>query len=73
MAVGFCKEEVKPSGPDHDHAVASLELAESVTVPPAHIGPLLVAPVDDGTGLIETTPTDEIFVKVETVQVVVHQ
>jgi hypothetical protein len=46
--------EVKPDGPVHDHAVALLELAERVTVPPAHIGPLLVAPVDDGAGLIVT-------------------
>ncbi len=64
---------MKPSGPDHDHAVASLELADRVTVPPAHIGPLFVAPVEDGTGFTETTPTVEIFAKVDTVQVVVHQ
>ena len=51
VAVGFCKEEVKPSGPNHDHAFALLELAETVTVPVTHIGPLLVAPVDDGKGL----------------------
>ena len=54
VAVGFCKEEEKPEGPDHDHAVASLELADNVTVPPTHIGPLLVAPVEDGTGLTVT-------------------
>ena len=28
-----------------------LEFELSVAVPPTHIGPLLVAPVDDGTGL----------------------
>ena len=55
LAVVFCKEEVKPDGPVHDHAVASVELAESVAVPPTHIGPLLVAPVDDGIALTVTT------------------
>jgi hypothetical protein len=54
VAVGFCNDEVKPEGPLHDHAIASLELEESVTVPPTHIGPLFVAPVDDGTGLTVT-------------------
>jgi hypothetical protein len=54
VAVGFCKDEVKPEGPLHDHEVASLELADRVTVPPTQIGPLLVAPVDDGIGLTVT-------------------
>jgi hypothetical protein len=54
VAVGFCKVEVYPEGPLQLHAVASLELDESVTVPPTHIGPLLVAPVDDGIGLTVT-------------------
>ena len=54
VAVGFCKEEEKPEGPDQDHAVALLELAERATVPPTHIVPLLVAPVEDGTGLTLT-------------------
>jgi hypothetical protein len=54
VAVGFCTDEVKPSGPFHDHAVAAVELADSVAVPPTHIAPPLVAPVDDGTGLTVT-------------------
>ncbi len=45
---------MKPDGPLQLHAVALLELEESVTVPPSHIGPLLVAPVEDGTGLTVT-------------------
>lgn len=52
--VGFCKEEVKPEGPVQDQADASLELAVSVAVPPTHIGPLLVAPVEEGVGLTVT-------------------
>jgi hypothetical protein len=54
VAVGFCTDDVNPSGPFHDHAVAAVELAESVAVPPTHIAPPLVAPVDDGTGLTVT-------------------
>ena len=54
VAVGFCSADVKLSGPDHDHEVASLEFALSVVVPPTHIGPLLVAPDDAGTGLTLT-------------------
>jgi hypothetical protein len=54
VAVGFCNEDVKPEGPLHDHDVASLEFADRVTVPPTQIGPLFVAPVDDGTGLTVT-------------------
>ena len=54
VAVGFCRLEVNPEGPLQLHAVALLELEESVTVPPTHIGPLLVAPVEDGTGLTVT-------------------
>ena len=46
-------DELKP-GPVHDHDVASLEFALNVAVPPTHIEPLLVAPVDDGTGLTVT-------------------
>jgi hypothetical protein len=54
VAVGFWSVEVKPAGPLHDHAVASLELAVSVTLPPTHIGPLFVAPVEEGAGLTVT-------------------
>ena len=53
---GFCRELVEPSDPIHDHAVALLEFALSVAVPPVHIGLLVtVAPVDDGTGFTVTT------------------
>jgi hypothetical protein len=55
VAVGFCSEDVNPEGPLHDHAVASLELAVNVTVPPTQIGPLFVTPVDDGIGLTVAT------------------
>ena len=46
--------EVEASDPTHNHAVALLELAVSVAVPVAHIGPLLVAPVDDGVVFTDT-------------------
>ena len=31
--------ELNPPGPVHNHEVAAVELALSVTVPPSHIGP----------------------------------
>ena len=43
-----------PPGPVHDHAVVPVELANNVAVPPAHTGPLLVAPVEDGPALTVT-------------------
>ena len=49
LITGLCAAEVEPSDPVHDHAVALLELSYNVTVPPLHIGPLLVAPVEVGT------------------------
>ena len=49
LITGLCAAEVDPSDPVHDHAVALLELSFNVTVPPLHIGPLFVAPVDVGT------------------------
>ena len=49
LITGLCAAEVDPSEPVHDHAVALLELSFKETVPPLHIGPLLVAPVDVGT------------------------
>ena len=49
VAVGFCRVEAKPDGPLHDQDVASVELASRFTVPPAHIGPSFVAPVEVGT------------------------
>ena len=54
VAVGFCKVDVKPSEPTHDHIVALVELADNVTVPPLHIGPLLVAPEEVGKGFTVT-------------------
>ena len=50
VIAGFCNADVKPVGPFQLHAVASLELALNVADEPRHIGPLLLAPVDDGTG-----------------------
>ena len=49
VITGFCAAEVEPSEPLHDQAVALLELSFNVTLPPLHIGPLLVAPVEVGT------------------------
>ena len=54
MAIGFCAVELKLLGPVHDQAVALLEFALSVTVPPLQIGPLLVAPLEVGTALTVT-------------------
>ena len=54
VRVGDCTEEVYPPGPVHDHAVALLELSFSATLPPAHIGLVLVAPVDVGAGFTVT-------------------
>jgi len=54
VAAGFCSELLKPSEPVHDHAVALDEFALSVTVPPRQRVPLLVTPVDDGTGFTVT-------------------
>lgn len=45
---------MKLLGPVHDQALALLELAESVAVPPTHMGPLFVAPVEDGMVLTVT-------------------
>jgi hypothetical protein len=41
VADGFCKVDIKPDGPLHDHEVAPVELAERLTIPPTQIGPLL--------------------------------
>ncbi len=51
VAVGFCSEELKPAGPVHTQVVALLEFECNVTVPPIHIGAVLVAPVDEGDGV----------------------
>ena len=48
VITGLCAAEVDPSEPVHDQAVALLELSFKVTVPPLHIGPLLVTPVEVG-------------------------
>ena len=55
LITGFWALDVVPLEPVHDHAVALLELALSVTVPPLQIGPLFVAPVEDGTRFTVTT------------------
>ena len=52
--VGFWSVDVDASDPVHNHAVALLELAVSVAVPVAHIGPLFVAPVDVGVAFTVT-------------------
>ena len=54
VAVGFCKLEVKPSDPTQLHAVALLECALKLTIPPLQIRPLFVAPLDIGRGLTVT-------------------
>ena len=54
LITGLCAAEVDPSDPVHDHAVALLELSFNVTVPPLHIGPLFVAPVDVGSVITVT-------------------
>ena len=54
VAVGFCIVDAKPDGPLHDQDVAPVEFADRFTVPPTHIGPSLVAPVDVGTELTVT-------------------
>lgn len=54
MFDGFCNVDVNPFDPLHDQAVALLELACKVAVPPLHIGPLFVSPVEDGVGFTET-------------------
>jgi hypothetical protein len=61
VAVGFCKVDVKPPGPVHDHADAFIELAVSVTEPPLQIGLLFVAPLDDGTALTDTITVDTLL------------
>jgi hypothetical protein len=52
--VGFCNDEVNPPGPVHDQAEALEEFAVSVRDVPAHTGPLLVAPEEDGTAFTVT-------------------
>ena len=54
VAVGFCKVELNPSVALQFHAVALLELALKVAVPPTQIAPLFVAPLEVGTGLTVT-------------------
>jgi hypothetical protein len=53
-SLGFCDAELNPPGPFHDHDVAPVLLADRFTVPPAHIGPSFVAPVDDGAAFTVT-------------------
>ncbi len=54
VITGFCNAEVVPFEPVQLHAVALLELALSVAVPPTQIAPLFVAPLEVGTGLTVT-------------------
>jgi hypothetical protein len=42
LITGFVKVDVEPSEPVHNHAVAWLETADKPTVPPSHIGLVLV-------------------------------
>ncbi len=55
VVVGFCTVEDDRFGPLHAQLVVDgLVLAVRFTVPPTHIGPLFVGPVDTGTALTET-------------------
>ena len=55
VAVGFCTVDDDKLGPLHAQPVVELfEFEERFTVPPTHIGPLFVAPVDDGIGFTVT-------------------
>jgi hypothetical protein len=48
VITGFCAVDVDPSEPVHDQTVALVEFELRLTVPPTHIGPSFVAPVDVG-------------------------
>ena len=55
VAVGLVTVDEDKFGPDHVQPVVELfVLASRFTVPPWHIGPLLVGLVDDGTALTLT-------------------
>ena len=54
LNTGFCNAEVVPLEPVQLHAVALLEFALKVAVPPTQIAPLFVAPLEVGTGLTVT-------------------
>jgi hypothetical protein len=54
LITGFCAVDEDPSDPVHNHDVALLEFEFKLTVPPLHIGPLFVAPVEPGTAFTVT-------------------
>ena len=51
---GLAEVEVNPSEPVQTQEVAAVEFEYSVAAVPAHTRPLLVAPVEDGSGLTVT-------------------
>jgi hypothetical protein len=59
VVIGFCWVEVNPLDPVHDHRFALLECAFSVT-DPAHVPPLLVAPVDDGSAFTVSAAVERV-------------
>ena len=59
VVIGFCWVEVNPLDPVHDQRFALLECAFSVT-DPAHVPPLLVAPVDDGSAFTVRAAVDRV-------------
>ncbi len=54
VIAGLDNVDVEPSDPTQDHAVVLLDIEFNVTVPPTHIGPLFVGPLDDGIGFTVT-------------------
>ena len=55
VAVGNCTVADDRLGPTQfQPVVAAFVCGFRLTVPPTHIGPLLVTPVDDGIGLTDT-------------------
>ena len=51
----FCREEVKPFGPDQFHEVALVALPLKFNVPPTQTGLLVVAETVDGTEVFTIT------------------
>ncbi len=54
LIIGFCKEEVKPFGPDHEYDAPVTVDADKFNVEPSQRGPLFDAIEAAGIGLIIT-------------------